>query len=233
LPKLISGHLSKNKMNSLSEENYLKAVYKLSDENKSQVYTTDLAKKMGTSSASVTDMLQKLGRKKFIIYRKYQGVKLTEQGKKSALNIIRKHRLWEMFLAEKLNFGWDEVHAVAEQLEHISSDKLIERLDEFLGYPSADPHGDPIPDSNGKVPAQHSVLLSSLSEGDKAVVSGVVDHHPSFLKYLETIGLNVGTVVKVENIAGYDRSMNITAGSKKTATHISNDIAKNLLVVKK
>jgi DtxR family transcriptional regulator, Mn-dependent transcriptional regulator len=220
-------------MNSLSEENYLKAVYKLSDENHLQVYTTDLAKKMGTSSASVTDMLQKLGRKKLIIYKKYQGVKLTEQGKKAALNIIRKHRLWEMFLAEKLKFGWDEVHAVAEQLEHISSDKLIERLDEFLGYPAADPHGDPIPDSNGKVPAQHSVLLSSISKGDKAVISGVVDHHPSFLKYLESIGLNVGTAVKVETIAEYDRSMNIVCGTKKSVTHISNDIAKNLLVIKK
>jgi len=220
-------------MNSLSEENYLKAVYKLSDENKLQVYTTDLAKKMGTSSASVTDMLQKLGRKKMIIYKKYQGVKLTEQGRKTALNIIRKHRLWEMFLAEKLKFGWDEVHAVAEQLEHISSDKLIERLDEFLGYPSADPHGDPIPDSNGKIPTQRSVLLSSLAEGDKAVISGVVDHHPSFLKYLESIGLNVGTAMKVEDIAGYDRSMNIITGNKKSVTHISNDIAKNLLVIKK
>src|SRR5689334_3819505 len=220
-------------MNSLSEENYLKAVYKLSSENKLQVYTTDLAEKMGTSSASVTDMLQKLGRKKLIIYKKYQGVKLTEQGRKAALNVIRKHRLWEMFLAEKLKFGWDEVHAVAEQLEHISSDKLIERLDEFLGYPSADPHGDPIPDSNGKIPTQRSVLLSSLAEGDKAVISGVVDHHPSFLKYLESIGLNVGTAMKVEDIAGYDRSMNILTGNKKSVIHISNDIAKNLLVIKK
>ena len=220
-------------MNSLSEENYLKAVYKLWEENKSQVYTTDLAKKMGTSSASVTDMLQKLGRKKFIIYRKYKGVKLTEQGKKAALNIIRKHRLWEMFLAEKLNFGWDEVHAVAEQLEHISSDKLIERLDEFLGYPAADPHGDPIPDSNGKFPAQRSVLLSSLHQGDRAVISGVVDHHPSFLQHLESIGLNVGINLKIEDVAEYDRSMNIISGNKKSATHISNDIAKNLLVTKK
>src|SRR5262245_27415751 len=220
-------------MTSLSEENYLKAVYKLSDENKRQVYTTDLAEKMGTSSASVTDMLQKLGRKKLIIYKKYQGVKLTEQGRKTALNIIRKHRLWEMFLAEKLKFGWDEVHAVAEQLEHISSDKLIERLDEFLGYPSADPHGDPIPDSNGKIPTQKSVLLSSLGENDKGVISGVVDHHPSFLKHLESIGLNVGTTVKVEVIADYDRSMNILTGNKKSPIHISNDIAKNLLVIKK
>lgn len=220
-------------MNSLSEENYLKAVYKLSDENKLHVYTTDLAKQMGTSSASATDMLQKLGRKKLIIYKKYQGVKLTEQGRRTALNIIRKHRLWEMFLAEKLKFGWDEVHAVAEQLEHISSDKLIERLDEFLGYPSADPHGDPIPDSNGKVPAQRSVLLSSLGKGDKAIISGVVDHHPSFLKYLESIGVNVGTALKVEDVAGYDRSMNIVSGAKKSVTHISNDIAKNLLVIKK
>lgn len=220
-------------MNSLSEENYLKAVYKLSDENKSQVYTTDLAEKMGTSSASVTDMLQKLGRKKLIIYKKYQGVRLTEQGRKAALNIIRKHRLWEMFLAEKLKFGWDEVHAVAEQLEHISSDKLIERLDEFLGYPSADPHGDPIPDSNGKIPAQRSVLLSSLGKGDQAVISGVVDHHPSFLKHLEAVGLNVGAAIKVKDIATYDRSMNISTGNKKSATHISNDIAKNLLVIKK
>lgn len=220
-------------MNSLSEENYLKAVYKLSDENKSQVYTTDIAKKMGTSSASVTDMIQKLGKKNFIVYKKYQGVKLTEQGRKAALSIIRKHRLWEMFLAEKLKFGWDEVHAVAEQLEHISSEKLIERLDEFLGYPAADPHGDPIPDSNGKIPAQRSVLLSSLNEGNKAIIAGVIDHHPSFLKHLETIGFNVGTTLKVDEIASYDRSMNISTGNKKSMTHISNEIAKNLLVIKK
>jgi DtxR family transcriptional regulator, Mn-dependent transcriptional regulator len=120
-------------MNSLSEENYLKAVYKLSGEGGAQVYTTDLAKKIGTTSASVTDMLQKLSQKKLITYKKYQGVTMTASGRKAALSVIRKHRLWEMFLVEKLKFGWEEVHALAEQLEHVQSDNLIERLDELLG----------------------------------------------------------------------------------------------------
>ena len=220
-------------MNSLSEENYLKAVYKLSDENQSQVYTTDIARKMGTSSASVTDMIQKLGKKKFIVYKKYQGVKLTEQGRKTALSIIRKHRLWEMFLAEKLKFGWDEVHAVAEQLEHISSEKLIERLDKFLGYPTADPHGDLIPDSKGKLPPRKSVLLSSLVKGDSATIAGVIDKSPAFLRHLEKLGFSVGTLLRVEQVEEYDRSISLSVGNKKSFVHISSEVAKHLLVIKK
>ena len=220
-------------MNSLSEENYLKAVYKLSGESGAQVYTTDLAKKIGTTSASVTDMLQKLSVKKLIAYKKYQGVTMTAAGKKTALAVIRKHRLWEMFLVEKLNFGWDEVHFVAEQLEHIQSEKLIEQLDKFLGYPQADPHGDLIPDSSGKFPVRKSVPLSTLTKGDAATIAGVIDHHPAFLRHLEKIGFSVGTILKVEQVAEYDHSFSIILRNKKSLIHISNEIAKNLLVIKK
>lgn len=220
-------------MNSLSEENYLKAVYKLSGDNGNSVYTTDLARKMGTTSASVTDMLQKLSQKKLISYKKYQGVTMTTAGKKAALSVIRKHRLWEMFLVEKLNFGWDEVHAVAEELEHIRSEKLIEQLDRFLGYPQADPHGDLIPDSNGKFPIRKSVPLSSLQKGDSASIAGVIDHNPVFLRHLEKIGFKVGVVLKVEDVTEYDKSVSVAIRGRKNSIHISSEVAKNLLVIKK
>lgn len=220
-------------MNSLSEENYLKTIFKLSGDEGVAVYTTDLASRMDMSSASVTDMLQKLSQKKLITYKKYQGVTMTSSGKKAALSVIRKHRLWEMFLVEKLNFGWDEVHAVAEQLEHVQSEKLIEQLDKFLGYPQADPHGDLIPDSNGKFPVRKSIPLSALSAGDIAAIAGVIDHNPAFLRYLEKIGFSVGAILKVEEVAEYDHSFNVKLKNNKSVIHISNDIAINLLVIKK
>ena len=220
-------------MNSFTEENYLKAIFKLSGDEADTVYTTDIAARIKTSSASVTDMLQKLSEKKLITYKKYQGVTMTAAGKKTALAVIRKHRLWEMFLVEKLNFGWDEVHAIAEQLEHIQSDKLIERLDEFLGFPQADPHGDLIPDANGKFPVRKSVLLSSLTKGDSAAIAGVLDKSPAFLRHLEKIGFNVGTSLKVEQIAEYDQSFSVSMRNKKSSIHISHDVAKYLLVIKK
>jgi DtxR family Mn-dependent transcriptional regulator len=219
-------------MNTHTEENYLKAIFKLSGEEEIAVYTTDLAARMDMSSASVTDMLQKLSMKKLISYKKYQGVTMTAAGRKAALSIIRKHRLWEMFLVEKLNFGWDEVHAVAEQLEHIRSEKLIEQLDKFLGYPQADPHGDLIPDSNGKFPVRKTVALSELSKGEAAFIAGVVDKSPVFLRHLQKIGFAVGTVLKVEQVEEFDKSLNISV-KNKMSVHISHDVAKNLLVVKK
>lgn len=220
-------------MNSLSEENYLKTIFKLSGDEGGAVYTTDLASRMEMSSASVTDMLQKLSQKKLITYKKYQGVTMTSAGKKAALSVIRKHRLWEMFLVEKLNFGWDEVHAVAEQLEHVQSEKLIEQLDKFLDYPEADPHGDLIPDSNGKFPVRKSIPLSALIAGDVVMIAGVIDHNPAFLRHLEKIGFSVGAILKVEEVAEYDRSFSVNLRNKKSVIHISNDIAKNLLVIKK
>ncbi|MBK5284927.1 MAG: metal-dependent transcriptional regulator [Bacteroidia bacterium] len=218
-------------MNTLTEENYLKAIFKLSGDEADTVFTGAIASRVETSSASVTDMLQKLSEKKLISYKKYKGVTMTAAGKKAALAVIRKHRLWEMFLVEKLQFGWDEVHAIAEQLEHIQSDKLIERLDEFLGHPQTDPHGDLIPDSSGKFPERKSVLLSSLAKGDSATIAGVIDHHPSFFRHLEKIGFNVGVSLKVEDVEEYDQSFSVNLRNKKSLIHISHDIAKNLLVV--
>ena len=137
-------------MLTLSEENYLKAIYHLELNSVKEISTNAIAEKMETKASSVTDMIKKLSEKKLIIYKKYQGVKITDFGKKTAANIVRNHRLWEFFLVDKLNFSWDEVHEVAEQLEHIKSPKLIDELDAFLGFPKQDPHGDPIPDKNGK-----------------------------------------------------------------------------------
>src|SRR5688500_18567354 len=160
-------------MNSFTEENYLKAIFKLLEGDDEAVTTNAIAEKMNTRAASVTDMLKKLSEKKLINYKKYQGVTLTSSGKKIALNIIRKHRLWEVFLVEKLNFKWDEVHDIAEQLEHINSDTLIERIDKFLNYPKFDPHGDPIPDINGKFQSNKSVLVSELKLNSVGIMTGV------------------------------------------------------------
>ena len=216
-------------MNSLTEENYLKAIYKLVAGEKGAVTTNAIAEKMNTKAASVTDMLKKLSDKKLINYEKYYGVKLTAKGEKIALNIIRKHRLWEMFLVEKLEFGWDEVHDLAEQLEHINSEKLVAQIDKFLDYPKVDPHGDPIPDSNGKLQIQKSALLSTFKKNEVCMMTGVVDHSPTFLQYLAKTELTLGSTIKINDINDFDRSLQITAGKAKPF-FISNEVAKNILV---
>ncbi|MBL7884508.1 MAG: metal-dependent transcriptional regulator [Bacteroidia bacterium] len=171
-----------------------------------------------------------MAEKKLIHYQKYQGVTLTNKGEKVALNIIRKHRLWEMFLVEKLNFKWDEVHDVAEQLEHINSDKLIEQIDKFLDYPKSDPHGDPIPDANGKLQVQKSKPLSAYSASDICVMTGVVDHSPAFLQYLDKINVSLGFEIKIKDVVEFDKSLQIVV-NKKNTFFISNDVAKNILVI--
>jgi DtxR family Mn-dependent transcriptional regulator len=216
-------------MNSFTEENYLKAIYKLL-ENETVVTTNAIAEKMNTKAASVTDMLKKLSDKKMINYQKYQGVSLTNKGEKVALMIIRKHRLWEMFLVEKLSFKWDEVHDVAEQLEHIDSDKLIAQIDKFLNYPKFDPHGDPIPDVNGKFQIQKSVLLSTLKLNEQGVMTGVVDHSSAFLQYLDKCGIVLGNDIKIKEVIAFDKSLQITV-NKKNTLFISNEVAKNILVI--
>jgi DtxR family Mn-dependent transcriptional regulator len=190
------------------------------------------AEKINTKAASVTDMLKKLADKKLINYQKYQGVSLTAKGEKIALNIIRKHRLWEMFLVEKLSFKWDEVHDIAEQLEHINSDKLVEQLDKFLCYPKVDPHGDPIPDSKGRLNAPKSLLLSTFHKNTVCIMTGVVDHSPTFLQYLDKIELVLGCEIKIKDIVEYDHSLHIIT-NKGNSQFISNDVAKNILVLKK
>lgn len=169
----------------LSEENYLKAIYHLSKDNDKGVSTSAIAQRMETKSSSVTDMVKRLSEKKMVNYVKYQGVRLTKKGLESAIYLVRKHRLWEVFLVDTLNFTWDEVHEVAEQLEHIKSKKLIERLEAFLKYPDFDPHGDPIPDKDGYIPSQEKKLLCDVSIGQECICIGVKDTSKDFLQYLD------------------------------------------------
>ncbi len=217
-------------MNSFTEENYLKAIYTLTEQSNSVVSTNAIAEKMNTKAASVTDMLKKLSDKKLINYQKYQGGALSSKGKKVALSIIRKHRLWEMFLLEKLDFKWDEVHDVAEQLEHINSDKLIAQIDKFLNYPKFDPHGEPIPDANGKIQQQRSKSMANYKKNDVLLMTGVVDHSTSFLNYIDKSGLALGNEIRIKDVNEFDRSLQITIGKKNTI-FISNDVAKNILAI--
>lgn len=217
-------------MPTLSEENYLKAIWKLSQGEGSAVVTTNsIAAAVNTKAASVSDMLRKLSVKKLIRYQKYQGVELTTAGRKTALGIVRKHRLWEVFLVEKLNYGWDEVHEIAEQLEHIVSDNLVDRLDLFLGHPKVDPHGDPIPDKNGRISDPNGVLLSSISEGQTVTMTGVTEHSTAFLRYLDKHDIGLGCKMLIEEINSFDFSMNVRMKGRKSIT-ISQTAAKNILV---
>jgi len=214
-------------MNTFTEENYLKAIYHLSLSSGS-ASTNQIAASLNTKAASVTDMLKKLADKELINYTKYQGVTLTTAGEKIAIEIIRKHRLWEYFLVEKLNFKWDEVHDVAEELEHISSKELIDRLDDFMGNPKYDPHGDPIPDSNGKFKVHELKPVAILTVNENGIVSGVRDHSAAFLQYLEKVQLTIGKKIKVTEINDYDHSVTLQAEDKKI--HISREVANNLLI---
>jgi DtxR family Mn-dependent transcriptional regulator len=209
-----------------SEENYLKAVYHLEGSPKGNVTTNAIADLMQTKPSSVTDMVKKLSEKGLLHYKKYQGVSLTESGTKKALLIIRKHRLWETFLVEKLDFSWDEVHEVAEQLEHIKSEKLIDQLDQFLEFPQTDPHGDPIPDKNGEVAEQHSKLLSLLPIHSTSVCVGVRDTSASFLNYLDKNKIALGDRIKILGRETFDESLHVEIGDRKL--HLSNRIASNL-----
>jgi len=218
-------------MNSFTEENYLKAIYKIAENGDGNITTNDIARKLSTTAASVTDMLKKLSKKKLIKYKKYNGLSMTDSGRRVALEIIRKHRLWEMFLVKVLKFKWDEVHDIAEQMEHIRSEKLIQHIDKVLNYPKFDPHGDPIPDMNGKMSLskEKSVLLSDIKEGKQYVVTGVVDHSRSFLQLLDKSGIELGSKLKVKSVQSYDRSLSLLVNGK-SQLFISNQIAKNILV---
>ncbi|ADY52536.1 iron (metal) dependent repressor, DtxR family [Pseudopedobacter saltans DSM 12145] len=213
---------------SFTEENYLKTIYHLSKDMEIAVNTNAIADSLNTKAASVTDMLRKLAEKGLINYKKYQGVTLTENGKNNALNIIRKHRLWEVFLVEKLKFNWDEVHDVAEELEHIHSDLLINRLDEFLEFPKIDPHGDPIPDKNGKFHVPDLKPVCKLKIGECGIISGIRDHSSVFLKYLDEAKLTLGQKIEVLNIIEFDGSFVLNIQNQRQT--ISRDVAKNLLI---
>lgn len=211
-----------------SEENYIKAIFHLQQMSENGVSTNAIAEQMDTKASSVTDMIKKLAEKDLIHYVKYQGVTLTEKGRKTALSIIRKHRLWEVFLVEKLDFTWDEVHEVAEQLEHIHSEKLIDRLDKLLDFPKFDPHGDPIPAKDGKFTERDKILLSELEIGKNGICVGVKDTSPSFLKFLDKNGIALGKQIQVAQREEFDASLQIKVGNEKIT--ISSLIASNLYV---
>jgi DtxR family transcriptional regulator, Mn-dependent transcriptional regulator len=218
-------------MYTLAEENYLKEIYHLSDSGQSEVTTNAIAEKLKTTPASVTDMIKKLSQKGLVVYKKYQGVNISQAGKTHALKIIRKHRLWETFLVEKLNFTWDEVHEVAEQLEHIQSSLLVERLDKFLGYPEYDPHGEPIPSATGELKIKEKVYLADLEIGQKGKVMAVVDSNTNFLQYLDKIGVAIGDTVQVLEKISYDQSMLIKIDEKKDL-YISRQVSENIYCVR-
>ncbi|MGW8123967.1 metal-dependent transcriptional regulator [Roseivirga echinicomitans] len=211
------------------EENYLKAIYHLSESGKRAVNTNALSDEMKTAPASVSDMVKRLSQKKMVQYQKYKGVNVSEEGKKKALHIIRKHRLWEVFLVDKLDFQWDQVHEVAEQLEHIKSPLLIKRLDEFLGFPKYDPHGDPIPDENGQLIEKRKDPIAQLAIGIQGIVVGVNDSSTSFLKYLDKVGISIGSKLSIDDRMEFDGSVDITIDNKKSIT-ISLTVAENILL---
>lgn len=213
---------------SSSKENYLKAIFHL-QKSDGVVTTNDVANELQTRPASVTDMLKKLKAQKLVNYERYKGFKLSQEGRKVALQIIRKHRLWEYFLVEKLEFGWDEVHEIAEELEHISSKKLIDKLDEFLGFPKTDPHGDPIPDSQGKFTLVKQVDLLHLPAGKSGEVSGIGDQSPEMLELLKHKQISLGTRIEVKKIFAFDNSLEIKVRNQNVVT-VSEHVAKNVFV---
>ena len=217
-------------MFTLSEENYLKAIYHLELESDKGISTNAIAEQLETKASSVSDMIKKLSDKKVVVYIKYKGVNLTNLGRKTAANIVRKHRLWEVFLVEKLNFSWDEVHDVAEQLEHIKSPKLINQLDALLGFPTHDPHGDPIPDKDGNIKIIEKSLLSTLSIKESGICVGVDDSSSEFLRFLDKKGITLGKQITVLEKEDFDNSLSIHIGDKKMS--ISNKIANNLYIRK-
>jgi len=214
---------------SQTEENYLKAIYHLSNHGKVNVSTNAIAERLSTKAASVSDMIKKLAAKNLIEYIKYQGVKIIDEGIKEALKIVRKHRLWEVFLVEKLAFKWDEVHDIAEQLEHIVSPVLVQRLDQFLGYPTHDPHGDPIPSIEGVLPTSNNQLLINLLENQKAIVVGVKDNSKSFLQFLNKVGIGLGTEILVKADFEYDLSKEVEVDQEKTLM-LSKEVLQNIYI---
>ncbi len=211
-----------------SEENYLKAIYHLTTSNNTDVSTNAIAETMDTKASSVTDMLKKLAEKDLVNYKKYQGVSLTQKGGLAAKMIVRKHRLWEVFLVEKLDFSWDEVHDIAEQLEHIKSEKLINKLDDFLGNPTEDPHGDPIPNAQGQILKIEKQLLSELTVNQIGVCVGVKDTSSEFLKYLDKQEISLGSLIEFIEREAFDLSLKIKVDAKVLI--ISNKIASNIFI---
>jgi DtxR family Mn-dependent transcriptional regulator len=214
---------------SSTEENYIKAIFHLSEDGDENISTNEIARQVNAKAASVTDMLKKLKQKKIITYEKYQGVRLTKEGEKIAKSVVRKHRLWEVFLVDKLGYSWDRIHDIAEQLEHIQSEELIDKLDKFLGYPQVDPHGDPIPDASGNIKTVKQTLLSKLKVGDKGKVVGVKDSSSKLLQHLDALSIHLGTSIEITEVIEFDNSFIVKLGKNKTAT-LSKLAAQNIMV---
>lgn len=219
-------------MYTYSEENYVKAIYKLSGEKNEGITTNAIARYLSTKASSVTGMIKKLAGKKLVAYRRYRGVTLTSDGKALAVSVIRKHRLWESFLSRYLGFKWEEVHEVAEELEHIKSDLLTERLDQFMNSPCTDPHGDPIPDKSGNFPGMKSISLIQISPHIKCVVIGVTDETTEFLSYLNKVGIKLGTAIEVMEWHTFDHSAAIKI-DENSIVNLSHQVIKNLLIRRK
>ena len=217
-------------MITLAEENYLKAIFSISLTTNGKVSTNAIADELNTSAASVSDMLKKLQEKKLIKYQKYKGLELSKKGYSLAISIIRKHRLWETFLVDKLSFNWSEVHDIAEQLEHIKSTKLINKLDTYLNYPKFDPHGEPIPTKTGKIPTSNTTILNKLKKGSKGTVMGVTLDEKTFLDYLTKLNISIGTQIILLEKIDFDQSLNIKIENKEF--HISKNVAEHLLFKK-
>ncbi|HYG49561.1 MAG TPA: metal-dependent transcriptional regulator [Flavobacteriales bacterium] len=198
-------------------ENYLKTIYHLSNGNAQVVSNKALADRLGVIPATVTEAVKKLHGLKLVEYEKSYGTRLTTAGAKMALDIVRRHRIWETYLATELGFGWDEVHAIAEELEHVKNDKLIKKLAEKLGNPHFDPHGDPIPDEKGKIRKSNFIKLSDAKPKTVYTIMGVTDHSPAFLKYLEKHKLVIGVAVQVRSVEEFDHSLNVVCHKKRIA----------------
>ncbi len=216
-------------MQTLSEENYLKIIYNLEIKGLKKITPTAISEALNNNPASVVDMLKKLDEKKLLEYEKSKGVKLTDKGKNIGIQIVRKHRLWEAFLLDKLGYGWDEVHDIAEQLEHVQHPTLADRLDEFLGFPKYDPHGDPIPKANGETAATYKTLLAELETGKTCRVVAVKDTSPAFLQYLKKLNIGIGAKITVVEKISFDNSIVIIA-DKEVQSTVSNIFAENLVV---
>jgi DtxR family Mn-dependent transcriptional regulator len=214
---------------SLTEENYLKAIYRLSREPEEKISLTAIAEVVGVNSASALVMIKKLSDKKLISYDKSRGARLTDRGRNAALIIVRSHRLWEVFLLEKLDFPWDAVHDIAEQLEHVKYPELNDRLDKFLGYPSYDPHGDPIPKSNGNLPVVRSRPLAEIEAGRRMKVTKVSDSSPDFLRYLDKQGIGLNKFITVKEIQDFDKSVLVELKGRKEV-YLSAEAAKKIYV---
>ncbi len=217
-------------MPSHTEENYLKTIYKLAEAEPGQdVSTNRIAAALATRAASVTDMLRRLAEKELLAYEKYRGVRLTAEGQRLALLTIRKHRLWEVFLVQQLGFSWDEVHEVAEELEHVQSPLLMRRLDAFLGHPALDPHGDPIPAEDGAMRRPNQRLLADLEVGERGTLAAVKDTSAPFLQYLDKVGLPLGAQLKVLDKVAFDNSLELRINRERTVL-ISAEVGRNLFI---